>query len=139
METTERRKDLSGALLEKATNAATTAVERNSVLRGQSARVAAMAVLHAAGDDLRTAHSLKLADNRNRDVVALLALAVTALAVDVGVIGYIAVKGGRGQRIAGALSIAAHLALFGLARWRTHRTAVAARADLEAASVRVPA
>lgn len=139
MPTTERRKDVAGALLEKATVAATTAVERNSTLRGQPARAAAIAVLHAAGDDLRSAHSFKLADNTAGDIVRILAIAVGTLGLDVGLIGYIAFKGGTGQRIAAGAVIAAHLTMFGMVRLRTRRTTLAARADLEAASDRVAA
>lgn len=131
MDTTERHKTVTSALLEQATTAATTAVERNSDLRGPIARRTARAALDAGGPPIRAAHTLKLAGDTSERAIAATFLAATTVVLHISTLGYIAVKGGPALRVAAAVSLGGHLTLNGLVRWFKHRTAVAARAELK--------
>ena len=127
MDTTER---ING-LLNEATVAATTAVERASDLRGTAARDAAVAALHAGGDQLRAAHTMKLAGGTTGTAMAVLAVAFGVLVLDAATLGYIGVKGSPGQRVAAGIALAGNVAVFGLGRYLRQRTRAAARAGLE--------
>lgn len=132
MTTTEKRGTVGEALLKKAHDDATQAVEQVTTLRGASARKVAHRALAAGGPSLRTEHAIRLGGRP--DGVALAAAAVLVL-VDVAL--YTAIAAGktpRALRPAAAIAAAGRIALFAYAQQRQRRVRAQIAADLAAAA-----
>lgn len=129
--TGKTRDDVIELLMAKAVTAATTAVERHSILRGTAAKKAATVALHAGKESLRIANTIKLAGATRGEGLAALGAGVAILALDVWAHITYARRGTRRQRTAAAVAVAAHLGFFTYGRIRNVQVRNAAYRALE--------
>lgn len=116
MTTAQKPKTVSEALLRKAQDDATAAVEQVTTLRGASARKVAHRALSAGGPALRTEHAIRMGGRP--DAVALVAAGALVL-LDVTV--YAVVAAGKAPRVLRPLAVVAgvgRIALFAYAQQR---------------------
>jgi hypothetical protein len=115
----EKPRTVGEALLKKAQDDATTAVEQVTTLRGASARKVAHRALAAGGPALRQEHAIRLGGRP--DAVALVAAGALAL-LDVTIFSMIASgKAPRVTRPFAAVAGVGRIALFAYAQLRQHR------------------
>lgn len=107
---------VTAALLKKAQDDATAAVEKVTTLRGTSARKVAHAVLAASGDSLRAEQTIRLGAGPDRG--GLVGLAVL-LSVDLAL--YVAAATGRNPRGLRLIAGAAVIGRVGLAGYAQYR------------------
>lgn len=119
------------SMMERATIAATTAVERHSNLRGVAARKVAVAALHAGNDPLCTAHTIRLTKpNAGLGYVVLAGAVATLVLETVAHVHYLR-HGSTRQRVTAGVALASHVGIFAYSRVRNARNRAAALAALE--------
>jgi hypothetical protein len=126
----EARGVVSEALLKKAQQEATAAVEKMTTLRGASARKVAYAALDAGGDSLRAEHTMRIGIGPGR---AWIFAGLAVAAVDLVLYGATAAgKRPRAVRVLAAAAIAGRAGLYAYSQHQQRETRARIRNGLAA-------